>query len=401
LKPHLLIILNRLVVGGQSIDTVPLSNQLKGEYKILIVYGEKENDEEEFIKILENTEGISFQKISSLKRNVNLVNDFKAIHSLYKIIKKFKPVIVHTHGSKPGASGRIAAWLANVPAVIHTFHGHLFHSYYNRTISFFIIQLEKFLSRLSTSIIVLSKRQQEEICDRYKIAKKEKIKLIPLGVDDTYYNYNALQLRNAFRNDYHLSENCVAVGIIGRIVPVKNHRLFVDVIIQLLQSTVKGNVKFFFIGDGYSKHDLQNILSQERIEWSEDKNSCKAKVIFTSWVTPVTSALHGLDIVALTSLNEGTPMSLIEAQICGKPVVATDAGGVADTFINNESGFLISDHDANEFAGKLSMLIQSKELRITMGEKGRCFAKEKFSKEAEVNAFRKLYAECVAAATNQ
>jgi glycosyltransferase involved in cell wall biosynthesis len=97
----------------------------------------------------------------------------------------------------------------------------------------------------------------------------------------------------------------------------------------------------------------------------------------------------------LTSLNEGTPLSLIEAQICGKPVVAVDVGGVRDTFVNNKSGYLIEDHDADEFTDKLLTLIRNEELRIRMGEKGYLFAREKFSKQAEVNAFRKLYADCI------
>jgi glycosyltransferase involved in cell wall biosynthesis len=401
LKPRLLIILNRLVVGGQSIDTVPLTNYLKNDYDILIVYGEKENDEIEFTDILQKANGISFQKIASLKRNVNLVSDVKVIFSLCSLIKKFKPIIIHTHGTKPGVVGRLAAWLTNVPVIIHTFHGHLFHSYYNKPVSFFIVQLEKLLGRISSKIIVLSKKQHEEICERYKIVRKEKVALIPLGVNEKDYNSCAPELRSKFRHAYQLSENCVAVGIIGRIVPVKNLQMFVEVIVQLMQSSVKEHVKVFFVGDGYSKRELQNILSQNKIEWSQEKNNRNAEVIFTSWVTPITAALHGFDIVALTSLNEGTPMSLIEAQICGKPVVATDAGGVADTFLNNESGFLVKDYDINEFTNKLLLLIQNNELRKKMGEKGRWFAKEKFSKETEVKAFRTLYSECITSASKQ
>ena len=133
-----------MVVGGQSIDTVPLANYLKEHYDILIVYGEKEKDEEEFTDIIQSCNGITFKKIHTLRRDVHPLNDIRAIFSLYKILKKFKPIIVHTHGSKPGVHGRIAAWFANVPVIIHTFHGHLFHSYYSRFVSYSIIQLENF-----------------------------------------------------------------------------------------------------------------------------------------------------------------------------------------------------------------------------------------------------------------
>jgi len=381
-------------VGGQSIDTVPLANYLKDEYEILIAYGEKENDEEEFAELKEKYNGIAFQKILSLKRSVNPLNDLRSVFALYKLIKKFDPVIVHTHGSKPGVNGRIAAWLANAPCIIHTFHGHLFHSYYNKFISSLIIKLEKILSRISSKIIVLSEEQREEIIERYKIAKRDKIKLITIGVDEMFYNTNTQLLRSAFRNKYFLPRDCVAIGIIGRIVPVKNHKFFIEVVSKLLQSSVKDNVKFFIVGDGYSKNEVQKAFTNFGIEWSDNKNFLTAKVIFTSWITPVTEVLHGLDIVVLTSLNEGTPLSIIEAQVCAKPVVATNVGGVKDTLIDNESGFLIKDHNLSEFVNKLKLLVENNELRKKMGCTGQTFVKKNFSKQAEVNAFRDLYASC-------
>ncbi len=387
--------LNRLVVGGQSIDTLPLANALKQDYDILIVHGNKEDDEEAYTQVLNESEGITFKKIDTLKRSINPLNDISSFISLYRTIKKFQPSIVHTHGSKPGVTGRLAAWFAGVPVIIHTFHGHLFHSYYNKFVSFFIIRFERLLGKLSTKIVVLSTRQQVEIGETYKIAPIEKMALIPLGVDDFADMQNALDLRTASRKKYGLQEECVAIGTIGRMVPVKNYKLFADIIIALLPS-VKQKVKFFFIGDGDLKIELQQKLTAADIEWSNDNQNLNAQVIFTSWVSPVTDILHGMDIIALTSLNEGTPLSLIEAQICGKPVVASNAGGVRDTFIDNESGFLITGYDVNPYAEKLKLLIENKDLRITMGAKGHTFAKEKFSKQAEVNAFRKLYADSIA-----
>jgi len=374
---------------------------LKGEYNIIVVYGEKEKDEQEYTEVIEKCSGILFQKIPSLKRSLNPFNELVSIFSLYQIIKKFNPVIVHTHGSKPGVTGRLAAWFGKVPGIIHTVHGNVFHSYYNRFISSLIIKFEKFLSKLSTKIVVLGKQQLIEVCDQYKIVNYKKVEVIPLGIDERTYNKDAEASRKNFRDQYHLSDDCVAVGIIGRMVPVKNHRLFINVIKRLLNRDVKEKVKFFFIGDGYSRRELENELTKASIKWSTDKNNCAAKVVFTSWVTPITKALHALDVVVLTSLNEGTPLSLIEAQICHKPVVAINVGGVRDTFIANESGFLINNHNVKEFADKLLMLIQNKELRKTMGEKGYIFTKKNFSKQVEVDAFRKLYSDCIAQVKNK
>ncbi|MEP7318543.1 MAG: glycosyltransferase, partial [Panacibacter sp.] len=331
MKPRLLIVLNRLVVGGQSIDTVPLANALKQDYEIMIVHGEKENDEEAYTGVLQNCSGIAFTKISSLKRSVNPLNDIGSLFSMYRVIKKFAPSIVHTHGSKPGFIGRIAAWFARVPVIIHTFHGHLFHSYYNKIGSFIIIRFERLLGRISTKVVVLSNHQKAEIAEQYKIVNAAKTVTVPLGIDEHEYSENAGLLRRNMRSEYQLKDECVAICIIGRMVPVKNYQLFVEIIIALYPLQ-KNAVKFFFIGDGDLKNELQQQLNNAGIEWSEALNNPAAKVIFTSWVTPVTSVLHGMDIVVLTSLNEGTPLSIIEAQACGKPVIATNTGGVRDTF---------------------------------------------------------------------
>lgn len=399
MKPRLLIILNRLVVGGQSIDTVPLAKHLQQHYDIMIVYGEKENDEEAYTDISENTAGIVFNKIPSLKRSVNPLNDVAAFYALYKCIKKFNPSVVHTHGSKPGFTGRLSAWFAGVPVIIHTFHGHLFHSYYNKIVSFIIIRFERLLGRLSTKVVVLSTQQKLEITSQYKIVDPEKAVVIPLGIDEKTFTVNSLLFRETFRKQYLLNEGDVAVGIIGRMVPVKNHKLFIDIIIAL-EPLINNKTRFFIIGDGDLKNELQLRLNNARINWSETGNDSTAKVIFTSWVTPITTVLHGLDIVVLTSLNEGTPLSIIEAQICGKPVVAANTGGVRDTLIDNESGFLVNSYNPAHYADKLKLLIESKDLQINMGIKARNFAKEKFSRQTEVDAFINLYANCIRQTSN-
>jgi glycosyltransferase involved in cell wall biosynthesis len=152
------------------------------------------------------------------------------------------------------------------------------------------------------------------------------------------------------------------------------------------------------VGDGYLKRALQTRLNDKNISWTEEDRNPSATVVFTSWVTPITLILHGLDIVVLTSLNEGTPLSLIEGQLCGKPVIATDSGGVSDTFVNNESGFLVQNQDKLDFVTKLLLLIQDRDLRARMGSKGSIFIRKQFPKQAEVNAIKKLYADCIRSA---
>ncbi|MEP6846934.1 MAG: glycosyltransferase, partial [Panacibacter sp.] len=181
----------------------------------------------------------------------------------------------------------------------------------------------------------------------------------------------------------------------GRMVSIKNFRLFVEIAANILVSSAGSHVKFFIIGDGEEKEKVQHDLDKRHIKWCTPETFFnEARVIFTSWISSVSSVLSELDIVILTSRNEGTPLSLIEAQVCGKPVIATDAGGVQDTFINNETGFLIPQNDAKAFADKLSLLIGNKTLRESMGEKAAVFAAEKFSKNAEVRQLKQLYNNC-------
>lgn len=397
MKPRILIILNRLVIGGQSIDTIPLALQLKDRFEILVAYGEKENDELLYDEALNHTE-ISFIKIPSLKRSLNPLEDINAFFKLRKLIRQYQPAIVHTHGSKPGLIGRPAAWFAGVKVIMHTMHGHIFHSYYNRFVSGIIISVEQLLARITSKIVVLSQEQQADITERYKIASKNNTVLIPLGIDEKLLTCNADELSRSSRSLYQLEDDETAICIIGRMVPVKNFSFFIDIIIEMQAKKLK--TKFFIIGDGIQKNQLQQTLTDAGITWSEKNVNLKAKVFFTSWVTPVTNILHGMDIVILTSFNEGTPMSIIEAQICKIPVVAVNTGGVKDTFINNETGFLIKEHNVQEFAAAIEKLVSNPELRQNMGAKGYTFAASKYSKQQEVKAFTELYTSAIANANN-
>lgn len=395
MKPKLIIIINRLVIGGQALDTIPLAYYLKDDFDILILCGEKEKDEEEAFFLLDKYPGLIIKKISRLKRRINPVQDFLAFLQVRREIKKFECSIIHTHGAKSGLLGRIAAKLLGVKQIIHTFHGNHFHSYYGSFLSRLLVVYERWIGRLTTKIIAISSEQKEELVYKYKIVPENKIALIHLGVDANLLSSNSVVQREMFRKQYSLGADTVAIGIIGRIVPVKNFSLFINIAAKLLTAS-KTMLRFFIIGDGVLKKQLETHCDKLGIEWcSADNFKPASPLVFTSWIPEIATAFHGLDIVALTSHNEGTPLSLIEAQVCGKPVVAMDAGGVRDTLINNETGFLVIPSDETQFAEKLSLLIDNTVLRESMGKNGAVFAKKEFSKNAEVEAFKTLYQNCV------
>jgi glycosyltransferase involved in cell wall biosynthesis len=390
-RPRLLILINRLVIGGHIFDTIPLTYRLKDDFEILFVYGERKPDEIEASFLLTKYPGIKVHKISSLKRSLNPFKDVDAFVGIDKIVKEFKPDILHTHGAKPGLIGRLVGWKHKVPVVIHTYHGHFFHSYFNAFLTTPLIWLERWLSRFSTKIIATSHQQWDDLVKKYKIAPAEKVETIYLGIDEKMFTPSAENSVSAFRKEYQLTDETVAIGIVARIAKIKNFDLFADVV-KLLLKTTTTPVKFFVIGDGALKPYVQQLLDERQIKWCNKENFVSTvPVVFTSWISEIEDAINGLDIVILTSNNEGTALSLVEAQLCGKPVVATNVGGVRDTLVDKVTGFFAEAGNAEDFVSKLKVLVEDKSLREKMGEAGICFAKKRFSKDEEVKILKHLY----------
>ena len=388
-KPRLLIVLNRFVIGGQAVDTLPLAYFLNGDFQILILYGEKEKDEVEPEFLLKKYPGLQQKKIDHLRRSLNPLNDIIAFARLVYIIVRFKPQIVHTHGAKSGFLGRFSAWVCNVPVIVHTFHGHFFHSYFSKKVSRFVEVIERQTAKITTAAVALSIAQEKELVEEYKILPASKVAIIPLGFDYEIKDRNSY--RDTFRNKYGLQKNDIAIGIIGRIVPIKNHLFFIRVIKNILLTRVSSRAAFFIIGDGYLRRHIEDALIKEGILFSDEKVTPENRVIFTSWITNMYEVMNGLDIVTLTSLNEGTPLSIIEAQFFKRPVVSTNVGGVKDTMEDARTGFLIQKDDVESFCEKVTLLITNEDLRVKMGEEGHKLVVERFSKKKEVEKTKEFY----------
>ena len=391
MKPSVVIILNRLVIGGQAVDTIPLAYYLQKDFSIVILYGEKESDEVEATFLLKQYPGLVVKKIKQLRRTINPLTDLIAFFAICKQIKLHKANVVHTHGSKSGLLGRLAAWVLKVPVIVHTFHGHLFHSYFNSVGSKLLILLEKKLATISTNIIALSIEQKKELAEIFSIVQPDKVAVIPLGVDELLLQADTASNRKNFRNQFKLPDDAIVIGSIGRIVPIKNQLLFLQIAKLILDQGFK-NVFFFIVGDGESKKEMINFLTTNIISFSDVGQPCNgSKIIFTSWIEDMVAVYNGLDIIMLTSLNEGTPLSIIEAQFCGKPVIASNTGGVKDTFHPNVSGFLIDGYEPQNYVAALRQLITNNVLRNEMGEEAIRFATNKFAKNREVLAMKYLY----------
>ncbi len=401
--PRVLRIINRLNLGGPTYNAAYLTQYLAPEFETLLIAGNKDETEASSEFIVDSL-GLKAQYVNGMYRSLNPLKDRKAFAEIKQIIREFKPDIVHTHAAKAGALGRLAAAQCKVPVIVHTFHGHVFHSYFNSMVNNVFINIERYLAKKSTAIIAISDLQKKELTKDFRICAPEKVTVVPLGFDLHRFQNNQAEQRKQFREFYGLDENTVAVGIIGRLVPIKNHDMFLQMV-KNVKDSVTQNVKFFIIGDGEdririeqkcvelnikfsSHHWIENDLERNKIS---TKPNSESEIIFCSWMQNIPTALAGLDLVTMTSFNEGTPVSLIESLAANKPVVSTKVGGVANVVQDNVTGFLTKTSELEIFSQHVKNLVSNRGLREQMGRKGFDSVNQKFGYERLVEDVRKLY----------
>lgn len=382
---------NRLIVGGPSHNVTLLTAYLSPEFETRLLVGKKDPAEKDATYIADQL-GLVPVEIKEMRRSVLPFYDIIAYFKIKKIIREYKPDIVHTHASKSGAVGRLAARSCRVPLIVHTFHGHVFHSYFSPVISKAIVRIERFFARRTDAIIAISDSQKHELTEVYKIAPAEKVFTIPLGFNLDKYSIDQDKKKIIFQNKYGFTDNEIIVGIIGRLVPVKNHEMFLEMA-AIVKSKTNKDVRFAIIGDGESRPAIEKKAGDLGLSYSYFITNPKQKtdVLVTSWETEIDQALAGLDIVVLTSHNEGTPVSLIEAQSACIPVVSTNVGGVEDIVIHGETGFITEVSEVNLFAEYVIKLIEEKPLRERMGKCGHENVVKRYSKQRLINDMRSLY----------
>jgi glycosyltransferase involved in cell wall biosynthesis len=388
--PRVIRILNRLAVGGPVLNATYLTKYMAPDYETLLVVGEKE-DHEQSAEYLTRQLGIQCMTIPGMGRSISPASDYFAYQKLKKLFKDYQPDIVHTHAAKPGALGRLAASATKVPAIVHTFHGHVFHSYFNSAKTKFFIKTEQYLARKSSAIVAISEQQKNELVHDFKIAPPDKFHIVPLGFDLDRFRNGQEEKRAAFRKEFNLADDEIAIGIIGRLVPVKNHYLFLKGLKHVLSNTTK-KVKAFIIGDGETRADLENVANEVNISFTTEKHKEHPHpLIFTSWRSDVDFINAGLDIVTLTSVNEGTPVSLIEAQAANKPIVSTRVGGISDIVVEGQTALLADILDTEKYCELLLSVVEDDGLRKRLGENSSRHVAEKFSYQRLVNDMSALY----------
>jgi glycosyltransferase involved in cell wall biosynthesis len=302
----------------------------------------------------------------------------KALAKLYRLIKRERPQIVHTHTAKAGFLGRLTAWLAGVPLILHTYHGHVLHGYYSPIKTRLLRWMEKALARITDCIVAVSPQVKNELV-AYGVASPDKITVIPLGFELGPF-LSCQQHRGEFHRELGLDDGIQLVGIVARIFPIKNHRLFLDAASRVAAS---GNtVRFVIVGDGILLPGMEDYAR---------KLGISDRVIFTGWRRDLPRIYADLNILAVSSDNEGTPVSGIEAMASGVPVVGTKVGGLPDMINDGENGFLVPPRDPEALAEAILRLLRDPELASRMGRAGQTIAKERFKIQRLISDMEGLY----------
>lgn len=334
-KIRIMRIIARLNIGGPAIHVSLLANRLNDDaFETLLVCGNIEDAEGDMTYYAREL-GVEPVIVPSMSRSLNPIRDAVTVWQLYRLMKRYKPDVVHTHTAKAGFTGRWAARLAGVPVIVHTFHGHVFSGYFSQAKTRLFILLEQMTASISDTIITLTQSLRRELAEVYRITRKEHITVLPLGLDLQHFAATPRK-SGAFRRQYGIPDDARLVGIAGRFVPVKNHRLFAEAACRIHR--LRPDVYFVFIGDGELRDDVERQI---------DLGGARTVTRFTGWIRDLAPAYADMDVFVISSVNEGTPVTVIEALATGCPVVATEVGGLYDLLDGGAFGALVPSDDAD------------------------------------------------------
>ena len=327
---------SRLNIGGPSIHVILLTAGLEQRgYRTRLLVGQEAPREGNMLPFAAER-GVACEPIPGLGREIAPLSDFRAFWSLYRLLREFRPEIVHTHTAKAGLLGRLAARLAGVPIVVHTFHGHVLHGYFGRAKSAFFRWLETALARLADRLVAVSEAVKQDLV-ALGVAPAERIRVVPLGLDLAHL-LRPLP-RGRLREAGQVPAEAPLVGMVGRLVPIKDVPTFLQA--AVLVRKARPDSHFALVGDGEERSLLEGEC--RRLGLAET-------VAFHGWRRDLAAVYGDLDVVVNASRNEGTPVALIEALAAARPVVATRVGGTPDVLGDGRFGRLVPPGDPEALA---------------------------------------------------
>ncbi len=369
-------IIARMNVGGPAVQVSGLMRGLHAtEFDHRLYTGFCADDEADYLDSVATD--VTALRIEGFGRRVSLSGDVKAFFSLIQEIRSFKPHVIHTHTAKAGFLGRIASIVSFHPSIrVHTFHGHLLNGYFGSFKRFLVVAAERILAKFSDQLLAVGDKVRQDLLAA-GVGTLKKFSLMPPGLQ-----ISGLPNKIASRDFYGLSSQKLQCAFIGRVTRIKRPDRFLDVVSEI--ETRRLDIEFFIAGDG------------ELLE------SCRARIIgedlpvkILGWQSNIERVLAAADIVVLTSDNEGTPLSLIQAGMSALPVVTTRVGSVPEVVFDGVTGF-VTDLDVQEIADALEKLAKSAELRARMGASAQEFTLSSFGVDRLVNDHELLYKKLLA-----
>lgn len=370
-------IITRLNVGGPAIQAMLLATRLDPQrFETLLVAGTPGRHEGDMSE-LRPVPGVRPTIVASLGREISPLGDLRSLIDLTRLMRSYRPHIVHTHLAKAGLLGRVAAGIVRVPVTVHTFHGTVFRGYFDPVRSRTFLALERALARRTTRILAISQRQAEEI-RALGIASGKRLLRVPLGLDLSAF---AQPRRGQLRAELGIDAGVPLIGAVTRLVPIKGIDVFLDAAAAVARE--RPAARFVIAGDG----ELGGILRERAA-----RLGLGDRVRFLGWRADVASLYADIDVVVLTSHSEGTPVSVIEALAARRAVVATAVGGVPD-IVSAETGVLVADGDGAGVARAIVALIDDPEQRRRLGESGRAHVLPAYDAITLVRRIEELYDE--------
>lgn len=370
-------VIARLNIGGPAVHVSLLASRLPGSYDPVVLTGEVGPDEGD-MTYFAREQGIEPLLVGGLGRELKPLRDLTLVWRLYRVFASERPVIVHTHTAKAGAVGRLAAWLAGVPVIVHTFHGHVLRGYFGRVKTAIFGAIERTLARITDCIVTLGDGQRDEILS-FGIGTPERSVAVPLGLDLEPF-VKLARRTGALQRELGLAPETPLCGIIARLVPIKAHDVFVRACAEAAQA--HPGLHFAIVGDGELRRRVEAQVAELKLT---------GRVHFLGWRKDLLPVYADLDIVALSSNNEGLPTTLIEAQAAGIPVVTTTVGSVAEILEDGVTGHLVAIGDHAALGRRIAELAADRARADAMGARGRTRVLERFGVARLVNDMDRLY----------
>lgn len=369
-------VIARLNVGGPAIQAILMTEVLRQKgYRTLLLSGEVP-PEEASMDYLARANNVTPVTICGMSRRISLFRDIQALWMLIRIFRRESPTIVHTHTAKAGTLGRLAAIITGIPIRVHTFHGHVFSGYFSPPVTRAFMIIERVLARFTDCIVAISESQCKELVEVYRIAPASKVATIRLGFD--LQPFLSLGGHNgALRREIGCRPEQPLVGWIGRLTAIKSPGAFIECAAPFRNHSRPPG--FVMVGDGDLRQECETRIN---------RNGLGGIVHLMGWRRDLPAIYADLDLVVATSLNEGTPVVLLEAMASAKAIVSTAVGGVRDLMVGTgrnlngmevfENGILVGG-DTGKLVQAVEYLMQNPDLCRSMGCKGRDFVASRFS----------------------